>query len=404
MDFTLSELRPIVEFIIKNNNRLEKENKPLTAINICSEAGIGKSTFVEDIAKSMDANYVKLALAQITETGDISGFPICLHYACKEDGSDCKWIAPELIDSYAKAGYLLTGETKMSYALPEWFKSLDLNKPTILLLDDFSRALPNIMQACYELVYKQEFWSFKLPSNTTVILTTNPDSGDYNVNSYDEAGKTRMINFNVKFDIDSWSNWAEFNELDDRAINFLLSYHTELMDDKGTHSHIMNARSYTMFSNIIGGIKDWQNTDSLAMIMQIAAGCFNDKDNIVGSLFTTFIANKLDKLVSPKDMLMENWKTVYPKIKSCVYDESNKYRPAIASILQTRLLNYSEYYFHQKGSKTDLVYDRLMEILNAKETLFSEDVIFNLIKTLCVKFPARTNKWMLNSEIRNRII
>lgn len=139
MDFTLSELRPIVEFIIKNNNRLEKENKPLTAINICSEAGIGKSTFVEDIAKSMDANYVKLALAQITETGDISGFPICLHYACKEDGSDCKWIAPELIDSYVKAGYLLTGETKMSYALPEWFKALDLNKPTILLLDDFSR-------------------------------------------------------------------------------------------------------------------------------------------------------------------------------------------------------------------------------------------------------------------------
>lgn len=139
MELTLNEVKPIIKYIVKNNDDLAENGKARIAINLCSEAGIGKSTIVEDIAKELDANYVKLALAQITETGDIAGYPILLHYACMEDGSDCKWIAPELINSYVKAGYKLTGETKMSYALPEWYKNIDLSKKTILLLDDFSR-------------------------------------------------------------------------------------------------------------------------------------------------------------------------------------------------------------------------------------------------------------------------
>lgn len=66
------------------------------------------------------------------------------------------------------------------------------------------------------------------------------------------------------------------------------------------------------------------------MILNIAKGCFTSKENIVGNLFTTFIANKLDKPIAPKDMLFEPWDTVKTKIKSCVYD-SNGYRPDIAS-------------------------------------------------------------------------
>ncbi len=404
MELTLKELKPLLKYIINNNDALQEQGKSPVAVNITADAGIGKSSIVEEIAKEIDANYVKLALAQITETGDIAGFPICLHFACREDQSDCKWIAPELIDSYVKAGYQLTGETKMSYALPEWYKGIDTSKKTILLLDDASRALPNIIQACYELIYKQEFWSFKLPEHTTIILTTNPTGGDYNVNDVDEAGQTRMVNFNIKWDVDSWSEWAEYNNLDDRTINFMLSYYSELMDPKDTHTHIMNARSYTMFANIISGISNWDNPDNLAMILQIASGCFNDKDNIVGSLFTTFIANKLDKLISPKDMLLGDWKSIQPRIEKCVYDDNQKYKPAVAAILQTRLLNYTDVYFSQKGSDSQKAIDRLLEIMHAPTMLFSEDIIFNIIKTLSVKYKTRMQKALYNSEIRARIL
>lgn len=297
----------------------------------------------------------------------------------------------------------MTSETKMSYALPDWYNSLDLNKPTILLLDDATRALPNILQACYELIYKQEFWSFKLPPRTTIILTTNPDNGDYNVNSLDEAGNTRKVTFKLKFDPNSWAEYAEHVNIDGRSINFLLSYSSELFKENSAHEHIMNARSYTMFSNIISGISDWSAPSSLAMIMQIANGCFNDKDNIIGSLFTTFIANKLDKLISPEDMLFGEWDKTKDRIEDCVYD-GDKYKTPVASILQTRLLNRSIEYLSQKGSNSDVVVNRLLKILDADKMLFSEDFMFNIIKTLYSKFSSRLNKFLLNGRLRNVIL
>lgn len=70
MDFNINEIKPIIKFIIKNNERLQEEGKDPVAIDLVSEAGIGKSSIVQQIAEEIDANYVKLALAQITETGD----------------------------------------------------------------------------------------------------------------------------------------------------------------------------------------------------------------------------------------------------------------------------------------------------------------------------------------------
>ena len=64
------------------------------------------------------------------------------------------------------------------------------------------------------------------------------------------------------------------------------------MKENEQHMHPVNARNYTMFINTISGIEDWSKTDSLELILQIASGAFvDDKDNIIGSLFTTFIAN-----------------------------------------------------------------------------------------------------------------
>lgn len=404
MELTLSELKPLLKYMIRNNEWLQSIGKTPKAIDIISDAGIGKSSIIEQVASELDYNYIKLPLAMITETGDLCGYPICLHYACKED--DCRWISPELIDAYAKAGYHLTGETKMSYALPEWYKNINPEKGTILLLDDFGRCLPNIIQACYELIYKQEMWSFKLPPKTTVILTNNPDNGDYNVNSIDEALESRKVNFFVRFDVNSWAEWAELYGVDSRAINFLLFYSDELMDPKGTHTHIMNARSYTMFSDIISGINDWENPESLGMILQIASGCFNDKDNIVGRLFSNFIANKLDKLISPEDILFQDWDVVKRRIKKCVYNDK-QWRADIAGVLHIRLLNKIHNYFNQPNAKTDIVENRLLDFIeicrDKDEKLLSSDLIFNIIQALLRVHPQRCNKFMLNPKFRDII-
>lgn len=295
----------------------------------------------------------------------------------------------------------------MSYAPPEWLPTEENPNGTILFLDDYSRATQYFIQATMELIDRHEYVSWKLPKYTNVVLSSNPDDGSYSVSTMDAAQKTRYINFNVEFDLNTWARWAESAQLDTRAINFALSYGHEIFkSDHGVQK--VNPRSYVTFANAISGISDWENANSLAMILNISKGCFVDKDNVVGHLFTTFIANKLDKLISPEDILLKPWSTVKPQIKKCVYDANGKYRPDIASVLHTRLLNYSAYYFEQKNSKTDVVQDRLIEFIddcdnNPDEKLFSKDFLFDIIRTLIKKFPARTNKFMLNRKIINNI-
>ena len=234
-------------------------------------------------------------------------------------------------------------------------------------------------------------------------MTTNPDDGEFSVQSLDPAQKTRFINFNLKLSINDWASWAEFNQVDSRAINFCLLYGEEIFK-KHNNIQTINPRAYTTFCKAIGGIKDWENEKSLGLILNISKGCFlNDSDNIVGTLFTNFITQRLDKLIPPKDMLMQSWDTVEPKIYNCVY-EGDRFKPEIASILAIRLLNYILFYFSQKGVKESVVQDRLLEFVNNERKLFSDDLLFHIIKTAITKYPARTNKLLLNTEIRKKVI
>ena len=259
------------------------------------------------------------------------------------------------------------------------------------------------MQATMELINTASYISWKLPKNTTIVLTTNPDDSEYSVSQLDNAQKTRFVNFNLKLSVKDWASWAEFNDIESRCINFELLYGEELFK-KHNGVQTINPRSYTTFCKAISGIKDWGDERALPLILNISKGCFlNDKDNVVGSLFTTFISQKLDRLVQPSDMLMQKWETVEPRIHDCVYD-GNTFKTEIASILAIRLLNYILLYFSQSGTKQNIVQDRLLDIIDNPRKLFSDDLLFHIIKTVIGKYPSKTTKLLLNSKIRSKII
>lgn len=407
----LEEFKEIFNYLIENNRRLQDEGKKTSSVGLEGPAGIGKTAIIEQIANERGMTFIKLNLSQLEEIGDLIGFPLkqfkmILH---SENGDKEAWVSHDLLQTYLTAPcetYTLTNETRMSYAPPEWLPKEENPNGTILLLDDYSRATQYFIQATMELIDKGEYISWKLPQYTTVVLSSNPDDGEYSVSTMDNAQKTRYINFNVEFNLDAWARWAEKSQLDNRTINFALSYGHEIFETKEGIQKV-NARSYVTFANAISGIENWSEPKSLAMILNISKGCFTDKDNIIGHLFTTFIANKLDKLVSPEDMLLKPWNVIKSQIKKCVYDENGNYRPDIASVLHTRLLNYSMYYFSQPKAKTDVVQDRLLELIDASEDkdemLFDEDLLFNIIRTLMKHYPARTNKFMLNKKIRDKV-
>lgn len=398
----ITEAKKILNYIIDNNKQLAEEGKKLNAIAFEGTAGIAKTSMVEQVAKERGMTFVKLNLSMVEETGDITGYPLKEYHMCDPSGK-CQWISVDLIESYLNSGWTMEGQAyRMSYAIPRWVPREENPAGTILLLDDFSRTIPMLLQAVMELIDKQEYISWKLPKGTTVVLTGNVDDGSFNVNSLDDAFKTRYINFEVGFETSVWARWAEENKVRSEGINFALAYPEIFKKENNVQK--VNARSFTAFINAISGIKDWSKPDNLAFILQIAQGCFiNDDTNVVGSLFTTFIANKLDKLMDPESMLLKGWETVKKELEDQIYD-GTKYRADIASILSTRFLNYTLLYFGTKGSKTDVAQKRILEFIENDKMLLSEDLIFNLIKTLNKNFPERCNKLLMNPKVLKQIL
>ena len=403
-EMTISEFTGVLNYLLDNNRQLQEAGQTPIAIGLEGEAGIGKTAVIEEVAKKRGMTFCKLNLSQLEEVGDLCGFPlkeVLLQWKDKDGNIKSRWW-PENLLSKVPQGVQVTSQTRMGYAPPAWLPKEENPNGCILLLDDYTRGSQLFMQATMELINTASYISWKLPKNTTICLTTNPDDGEFSVSSLDNAQKTRFVNFNLKLNVNDWASWAEFNGIDSRCINFELLYGEEIFK-KHNNVQTINPRAYTTFCKAISGIKDWNDENSLALILNISKGCFlNDKDNVVGTLFTTFIAQKLDKLVQPKDMLMQKWETVEPKIHDCVYD-GERLKTEIASILAIRLLNYIMFYFSQSGVKESIVQDRLLDFIDNPRKLFSDDLLFHIIKTVVAKYPNRTTKLLINSKIRSKV-
>ena len=404
-EMTISEFTGVLNYLLDNNKELQEKGLTPIAIGIEGEAGIGKTSLIQQVAEQRGMTLCKLNLSQLEEVGDICGFPqkeVLLQWKSKDGTMKTKWWPENLKDSIP-IGVTVTNKTRMGYASPAWLPKEENPNGCILCLDDYTRSNQLFMQATMELINEGKYISWSLPKNTSIVLTSNPDNGEFSITSLDSAQKTRFINFNLKLNVEDWASWAEFHSVDSRAINFCLLYGEEIFK-KHNNVQTINPRAYTTFCKAISGIKNWDDENSLGLILNISKGCFlNDKDNVVGNLFTTFIAQKLDKLVQPKDMLEQKWETVEPKIYDCVWD-NGRFKPEIASILAIRLLNYIMLYFSQKGVKESVVQDRLLEFIDNDRKLFSDDLLFHIIKTVIGKYPAKTTKLMLNSKIRNKVI
>lgn len=192
-EITISEFTNIFNYLLDNNKQLEEEGLSPIAVGLEGEAGLGKTSVIEQVADKRGMTYCKLSLSQLEEVGDLVGYPqkeVLLRRKDKEGNIKSKWY-PESMISKVPANIQVTSTTRMSYAPPAWVPREENPNGLILLLDDFSRANPLFMQATMELINTASYISWKLPKNTTVVLTSNPDDGSYSVSSLDTAQKTQ---------------------------------------------------------------------------------------------------------------------------------------------------------------------------------------------------------------------
>jgi hypothetical protein len=216
------------------------------------------------------------------------------------------------------------------------------------------------------------------------------------------------MNYNLMWDRDSWSQWAEKAGIDGRCINFVMSYADELFNEDDEGNHICNPRSFVMFSKMISGIKDWDNAESLAFIQLIARGCFKDEGGRFATMFGSFVRNKMHLLIQPKDMLLGGWDRVKDIMVNTVYDSNGQYRPDIASLLERRFSNYVNAWL-ESDEKTPIskVKERIMDFIELEEKggkrLFNKDLFLHMIKSITSDHKAQTNKLLFEPKIAKMI-
>jgi len=161
-------------------------------------AGIGKSTFLEDLAREMGYHLMDLRLAT-QEVSDLIGVPKVVEKEIKtitgRDENDNPVVKIER--------YLAT-----KWAAPDWvievYEKAAQGIPTLLFLDEMDRAVREVIQASYQLTLKKMLHEHQLPNTLRIVAAGNPPTDEYMVDTFDVSMCTRWGHVMIDVDADVW--------------------------------------------------------------------------------------------------------------------------------------------------------------------------------------------------------
>jgi midasin (ATPase involved in ribosome maturation) len=149
--------------------------------------GIGKSQIFKQVADNLGLELVDRRLSQMTE-GDLIGLP-------------------ELTDGVTR------------FCPPDWFMDCCKN-PRALLLDEYNRATPEVLQTAMQITLDRELNGHKLHPGTRIFAAVNA-SAEYSVNELDPAQADRFWTIDLEPTVEDWLNWAKGALVDDVIIDFI---------------------------------------------------------------------------------------------------------------------------------------------------------------------------------------
>lgn len=396
LKLTTQQAKELIHNLIDTNEQIQLQGKTPIAIAVEGESGIGKTSMILQIADERNYRVKKINLAQLEELGDLIGYPIKEYKIILHDKENSlkiseKWVPENTIGLYLKSGWRLTDRHRMSYAIPEWLEDMD-DQGTMLIFDDFTRADQRFMNACMEILDRQEYISWKLPQKVTIILTTNPDNGQYQVSSLDSAQQTRFAKFELIYDINSWVTWAYENKIDERCINFMI-HNPEIVNPK------INPRALSNFFNVISTIEDFDK--NIGYITMVGEMLISPE---ISALFSTFISRRLDKIITINELMDKSidWNDIRPKLLSQVKKGTTippeEYRPDIASIISKKVL------LRLINTKNITKDDALRIALIIQSDAFSEDINYQLGREAIKKDKTKFGTLLMKDErFRNLI-
>lgn len=345
------EIDNLLTHIITANRQAEEKGRKKRPLCIWGRHGIGKTELIENFAQENGHKFCYLAPAQFEEMGDLVGMPKIFD------------LDPDRIDDDI---------TKL--VPPDWVPTSD--GPGIMLIDDVNRADDRILRGIMQLLQNYELISWKLPPDWHIVLTANPDGGDYSVTPMDNAMITRMMHVTMKFDVDAWAKWAEGRGIDPRGINFVLTYPEVITGERTT------PRSLVHFFEAISTIDNL--SQEIDMVKMLGDSCLDDETVIT---FISFVRQSLSQLISPQEILdASNFEQqVTNRIKSIVEQEVK--RLDMLSVICTRLLNYvtvNEVQLKPKQSENLIAFLQMEVLPNDLRLTIAQDMVNSGNKSLMV--------------------
>lgn len=266
------------DFVTNIVSNATANNEHCTPICIWGVHGIGKTALVQEITRRNKWKFAYVAPAQFEEMGDLHGLPV------------------------------IQGDTTQ-FAPPEWVPKEP--GPGILLLDDFNRADDRIIRGLMQLLQHSEMISWSLPDDWHIVITANPEGGDYSVTPLDDAILTRMLHVSMEFDVNGWARWAIDQGIDERGVSFVLTYPEVVGRSRTT------PRSLTQLFEQIKPIEDLRAEWEIVKAFALSA-----LDEETATAFMAFVNDGIQELVTPDDILNGTWSKVSKRIDKLATDEN----------------------------------------------------------------------------------
>jgi len=253
----------LLDYHLRGNLQAEAAGQRKTPLCIWGRHGIGKTEIVRDYAWRRGFAFAYIAPAQFEEMGDLLGMP-----AIEETA----------------------GRSVTVFRPPGWVPTEA--GPGILLIDDVNRADDRILRGLMQLLQDYRLISWDLPPKWQIILTANPDDGPYSVTPMDEALLTRMLHVTLDFDAAVWADWARDRNIDERGIQFVLTFPDAITGRRTT------PRTLVQFFAALSHIEDLEAEPEL--VRTLGEACL-DAETVAA--FTTFVEQRLHRLPGPAAIL-----------------------------------------------------------------------------------------------------
>lgn len=309
-----------LEYMFDINARAAEAGRLQTPVCIWGLHGIGKTEIVRDLARRKDYGFAYIAPAQFEEMGDLLGMPAI-------DGEQTVFRAPDWVPREEKAG--------------------------ILLIDDVNRADDRILRGIMQLLQNYELMSWRLPKGWQIVLTANPDGGDYSVTPLDDAMLTRMMHITLTFDAQEWARWAQSAGIDPRGIDFVRTY-PEMVQGRRT-----TPRTLVQFFQAIAPIKNL--SQQIGLVKILGDSCL-DEETVAA--FIAFVQESLHKIPDAEKLLTSSSEEEFRGYLSDLLEEK-PVRVDLLSTLSHRLFTFAS----GQQAKVDDIY-----MTNMKRWLLWEQI------------------------------